>query len=187
MADVDPFEGLIGIGGQISSVEDLMRIVVELQFMVYQLRERTGGDTDAIENIEFTVTTQDGGNRSMIRRFRDEIDELKSLIACIPRPKDNSAEIDEIKSLIARIPRQKDYNAELQYLQSEIAETKRHNRQLESLTYELRCAIDSVKRQSKASDQEIYELSTLVNQNKRYTKSLEQQVSELESRIDSGV
>lgn len=165
MTDVNPFNGLIGLGGEIGSIEELKSRFVALEWIVYQLRERTGGDSDEIENISVTITSEDGGNRGITRRNRDEIEELRNRIDSIPKRIEN-----------------KDKHQELH---DQIAEVKRRNRYLESEISNLLDQINSIKRECSAIKQNVFSVAEQLGSANRHFRLVEQKANELEERIDS--
>lgn len=166
MTDVNPFDGLIGLGGEIGSIEELKSRFVALEWIVYQLRERTGGDNDEIENISVTVTTEDGGNRGITRRNRDEIEELRNTIDTISR-RENSRD-------------------KFQELEDKIAEVKRRNKFLENEISNLLDQVSSIKRDCGSIKQNVFNIDEQLGSAKRHFRLVEQKVNELEERIDSG-
>ena len=166
MADVNQFEGLIGLGGEISSIEELKSRFVALEWIVYQLRERTGGDTDTIENIELTITTEDGGNRGITRRNRDEIEELRNRIDSLPKNNDSKDKYQE--------------------LQDQITDVKRRNRFLENEVANIFDQINSIKRECSTIKQGVFSVNEQLGSTKRNFRLVEQKTNELEERIDNG-
>lgn len=166
MAEVDRIDGLIGIGGAIGTLTEIDRRLVALEWIVNQLRDRTGGDIDEIENISVTITTEDGGNRGITRRNRDEIEELRNRIDSIPKHKEGREKYQE--------------------LQDKIAEVKRRNRFLENEIANLCDQVNSVKRDCSAIKQSVFSVNEQLGSTKRQFRLVEQKANELEERIDNG-
>lgn len=82
MANVDPF--VIQWPSKWEQDPEIGPVVLYLNRFLHDLRERTGGGVDLIENLEVSQTTEDGGNRTN-RFFRDEIDVLHGDIAQLKR------------------------------------------------------------------------------------------------------
>lgn len=57
---------------------------ITLTRILWQLRTRTGGDSDNVAFSSESIVLQDGGNRTY-RRFQDEIQELKGIIVELKR------------------------------------------------------------------------------------------------------
>lgn len=133
-----------------------------------QTRERVGGDIDEIANIEVSIVAQDGGNRSMTRRYNDDIERLDSHVTNIKKPKDFSPAIENLQAQIFDIKKPKDYNADIQSLIDLVFDLKRKNRALEGVIREMQDSINALKGTS-------------------LIRSIEQRINELETRIDIGV
>lgn len=73
MTDVDPIIGLVGLTGPISSLEELIERYKRLEWIVFQLRERTGGSSDTIENIINTESYETSVSSGEYHSFNEEI------------------------------------------------------------------------------------------------------------------
>jgi uncharacterized coiled-coil DUF342 family protein len=140
----------------------------DLLTLIDQTRERTGGDTDEVSNIEVSIVAQDGGNRSMTRRYNDDIERLDSHVTTAKRLKDFTPAIEHLQSQISGIKKAKDYSTDIQSLNDLVWDLKRKNRTLEGVIRELQDSISALKSTS-------------------LIRSLEQRIDELETRIDTGV
>lgn len=97
LTDVNPFEDLLGLGGQISSLEELIDRYVKLEFIVYQLRVRTGGDVDIIESVTNTETYETSfGTGEYQERFGD-YDQIESDIPVFEPPEQDEADYNPVK------------------------------------------------------------------------------------------
>lgn len=116
----------------------------QLLIFLNQLWLRTGGGTDLIADIGGAQTTQDGGNRSLIRRYRDQIDEIAGLHQESRRPKRYEDDIAVLGDQIAQLKRQKTgFENLVNDLSGVIATLKKQNRTLENKLNELETRIDS--------------------------------------------
>lgn len=92
MAKVNPF--IAPIPQKFMADPELRGYFEYLTQFLHDLLQRTGGGNDDIADLELTVVSQDGGNRTY-RFLEDEIQDLKASIAELKRK--NQRLIDELQ------------------------------------------------------------------------------------------
>lgn len=102
MAEVNPFEDLLGLGGQVQSFEDLVDRYRKLEWIVYQLRERTGGDIDIVETITNSETFETSTSAAAYQDRFEDFEQIEDQIVC-PQPETQEDTYNLSKRWEARI------------------------------------------------------------------------------------
>lgn len=170
MTTVDPL--LIPIPAKIRNDKDLRPFFESLIDIIRQIRDRTGGSVDKIENIEVTQVLEDGGNRNS-RFIVDDIAHLQSQIDSLKRSnRALQSEVYESRCEISSVKRERnkliDQVHELMYKEPVIKNIV--NEYIEEHNHTTRNTY-------------ISDYTVLKTNNRR----LENKLYELEERIDSGV
>ena len=170
MTIVDPL--LIPIPSKIRQDRDLRPFFEALVDIIRQIRDRTGGAVDKIENIEVTQVLEDGGNRNS-RFIVDDISHLQSQIDSLKRS--NRAlqnELYDAKCEISSVKRERNK------LIDQVHELMHREPVIKNIVNEYIEEHNHTTRNTYISDYTVL---------KTHNRRLENKLHELEERIDSGV